>query len=68
MSSALPATDTRGAHSRVVAVRCTLYRKDIGIVGYGLISRETHRRLAGFGANVYCHHRTRYPNSIEKTL
>lgn len=63
-----PASETHGAHNWSGMVTDTLYRKNVGIVGYGLIGREIHKRLSGFGANVLYHHRTRYPETIERRL
>jgi lactate dehydrogenase-like 2-hydroxyacid dehydrogenase len=63
-----PAGETHGAHNWSSMTTDTLYRKNVGIVGYGLIGREIHRRLAGFGAKVFYHHRTRYPETVERRL
>lgn len=62
------AGEAHGAHNWSGMVTDTLYRKNVGIVGYGLIGREIHKRLAGFGANVFYYHRTRYPEMIERRL
>jgi lactate dehydrogenase-like 2-hydroxyacid dehydrogenase len=66
--SSSAATETRGAHNWSEVVSGTIYRKNVGIVGYGLIGREIHRRLAGFGASIFYFHRTRYPRAVEQTL
>jgi phosphoglycerate dehydrogenase-like enzyme len=66
--TAPPADETRGAHNWAGRVSDTLYRQRVGIVGYGLIGREIHRRLAGFGADVLYHHRSRYPEAVERRL
>jgi phosphoglycerate dehydrogenase-like enzyme len=66
--SSSTATETRGAHNWSDSVSGTIYRKNVGIVGYGLIGREIHRRLAGFGASISYFNRTRYPRAVEQTL
>jgi len=63
-----PAGEAHGAHNWSGMVTDTLYRKNVGIVGYGLIGREIHKRLTGFGANVFYYHRRRYPEIVERRL
>lgn len=62
------ATETVGAHNWTEATTDTLYRKRIGIVGYGAIGREIHRRLAGFQAEFFYHARRPFPAEIERRL
>ena len=62
------ATETQGAANWKGLVSETFYRKKIGIVGYGLIGREIHRRLTGFNVSVYYYSRQKYPEEIEKQL
>ena len=62
------ATETVGAHNWTGAVTDTLYRKRIGIVGYGAIGREIHKRLAGFQAEFFYHARLPLPAEIERRL
>lgn len=62
------ANEARGAHNWSHAVTDTIYRRNVGIVGYGLIGREIHKRLAGFEPRVFYHHRNRYPQAIEHAL
>jgi lactate dehydrogenase-like 2-hydroxyacid dehydrogenase len=62
------ATETVGAHNWAEVVTGTLYRKRIGIVGYGAIGREIHKRLEGFGAEFCYYHHRPYPPPLERRL
>ncbi len=66
--SAPEASEAVGAHNWTDETTGTLYGKDVGIVGYGLIGREIHRRLSGFGARISYNHLSRYPPSVEDAL
>jgi len=62
------ATETVGAHNLMNRQTGTLYRKNAGIVGYGLIGRQIHRRLQGFGCRIFYHQSKRYSPRIEERL
>lgn len=63
-----PASESVGAHNWMGRQAATLYRKRAGIVGYGLIGRQIHRRLQGFDCQVFYNHVTRYSPRIEQDL
>ncbi len=46
----------------------TLYRKTVGIIGFGEIGIELSRRLKGFECKVLYHKRSRLPELAEKDL
>jgi phosphoglycerate dehydrogenase-like enzyme len=62
------ATETTGAHNWTRIETGTLRGARVGIVGYGQIGRQIHRRLAGFDAQVFYHHPQRYPEHVEDRL
>lgn len=62
------ATETQGAPNWKGLITETLYQKKIGIVGYGLIGREIHRRLTGFNVSVQYCSRQKYPAQVEDEL
>ena len=57
---------SRSGHNWTQIRTKSIYGKKVGILGYGLIGRQIHRRLAGFSCEVQYHHRTRYTAEIEK--
>jgi phosphoglycerate dehydrogenase-like enzyme len=57
-----------GAHNWMRMKTGTLYRKTVGIVGYGLIGHEIRRRLSGFGCEVDYFHSHRFSPVIESQL
>ena len=57
-----------GAHNWMRMKTGTLYRKTVGIVGYGLIGHEIRRRLCGFDCDVVYFHSRRYSGTIESRL
>ncbi len=63
-----PAGETQGAHNWAGMRTGTIYGKKVGIVGYGLIGREIHKRLSGFGASIFYYRRSRYPAGVEQRL
>ena len=62
------AEEVSSAHNWTKIETSTLYGKKIGIVGFGLIGREIHRRLSGFGSKIIYFNRERYSSAIEKRL
>ena len=62
------ATESAGAHNWTAAHTGTLYRKKVGIIGYGLIGRQIHRRLQGFACQVFYYHSRRYSSCVEQRL
>jgi lactate dehydrogenase-like 2-hydroxyacid dehydrogenase len=47
----------------------TIYQKKVGIIGYGLIGREIHQRIAGFKpAQVYYYNSSPYNSLIENRI
>ena len=62
------ASETIGGHNWTGASTLTAYRKRVGIVGYGLIGHQIHRRLEAFGAQVFYHHTRRFSHIIEERL
>jgi phosphoglycerate dehydrogenase-like enzyme len=62
------ATEAVGAHNWMNRQTGTLYGKRVGIVGYGLIGRQIHCRLQGFGCQFFYHHSRRYGPRIEQQL
>jgi phosphoglycerate dehydrogenase-like enzyme len=62
------ATECVGAHNWMNRQTGTLHRKRVGIVGYGLIGRQIHRRLQGFDCAFFYHHSRRYAARIEQRL
>jgi lactate dehydrogenase-like 2-hydroxyacid dehydrogenase len=63
-----PATETRGAHNWANLTTDTLYKKQIGIVGYGLIGHQIRRRLSGFNAKIVYYNRNPYPQKLEDAV
>ena len=63
-----PATETTGAQNWAGVVTEAAYGKRVGILGYGLIGREIHKRLAGFGTTVHYHCSTPYSHAIEEHI
>lgn len=62
------ATEAAGAHNWMNRQSGTLYGKRVGIVGYGLIGRQIHCRLQGFGCRFFYHCSRRYGPEIEQRL
>ena len=62
------ASETIGGLNWTGASTLTAYRKRVGIVGYGLIGHQIHRRLEAFGAQVFYHHTRRFSHIIEERL
>jgi lactate dehydrogenase-like 2-hydroxyacid dehydrogenase len=62
------AGESIGAHNWTRIETRTLHGASIGIVGYGQIGRQIHRRLAGFDARVFYHHPRPYANHVEERL
>lgn len=62
------ATESSGAPNWRALVTQTLYRKKVGVVGYGLIGRQTHRRLEGFDCEMFYFDQQPYPAHIEARL
>lgn len=62
------ATEAVGAHNWMNRQSGTLYGKSVGIVGYGLIGRQIHCRLQGFGCRFVYHLSRRYSPRIEQNL
>jgi lactate dehydrogenase-like 2-hydroxyacid dehydrogenase len=63
-----PASESVGAHNWMNRQTGTLYHKKIGIIGYGLIGRQIHCRLQGFGCRTYYHQSRRYTARLEQYL
>jgi lactate dehydrogenase-like 2-hydroxyacid dehydrogenase len=63
-----PATETTGAQNWTGVVTEAAYGKRVGILGYGLIGREIHKRLAGFGTTVHYHRATPYSRAVEERI
>jgi D-3-phosphoglycerate dehydrogenase len=70
LRSLIPRTagEAVGAHNWKGMKTGTLYRKTVGIVGYGLIGHEIRRRLSGFDCEVVYFHSRRYTKTIESRL
>ena len=62
------ASEATGAHNWTRIETGTLHAANVGIVGYGQIGRQIHRRLTGFDGRVYYHHPRRYPDHVEQRL
>src|SRR5262249_22638598 len=62
------ATESAGAHNWTDARTGTLVGKKVGIIGYGLIGRQIHRRLQGFSCQVGYYQRKRYSSRVEERL
>ena len=62
------ASETVGAHNWTGTTTLTAYRRQVGIIGYGLIGHQIHRRLRSFGAKVFYYHPQRFSTSIEERL
>jgi lactate dehydrogenase-like 2-hydroxyacid dehydrogenase len=57
-----------GAHNWTRIETSTLYGAKVGIIGYGQIGRQIHRRLAGFDAEVFYHLPHKFPDHIERRI
>jgi len=62
------ASETRGAHNWANRQTGTVYQKRVGIVGYGLIGRQIHRRLVGFDCDVAYYHHKPFSSALEHRL
>ncbi len=62
------AAEVGGEHNWVRITTNTAYDKRVGIVGYGLIGRQIHKRLIGFRCEIFYHSRRRYSHPVEKRL
>lgn len=62
------ANETVGAHNWTGTSTLTAYRKKVGIIGYGLIGHQIHRRIKAFGADVFYNHPQRFSATIEQRL